>query len=216
MEVKNKRSDVVSTPLYTIAFFADDNAKSRLMKLQFFDRSLLSSVHKRLEDGKFELKALKTHVISNNDYSDLLMMLVEAKRLYTAGKEFEMFMEGRKSAFGIFAIKKEGKLHAGFCIYTAQDGMVIQNSKEVVPVMNKKRVSRILEDGSFEEMIAPRFVQELNDLISKMTAVIAGTSNVLSIHLEKLNKGNNYQPKEANMELEDTSSDESVDDEYPF
>lgn len=211
---KKYDNEVISTPLYSMAFFADDTAKSRMFKMQLFDRSLLMSIHRRQDDGKFELKAVKTCVISQNDMSDLLMLLTEAKRMYQAGQEFEIVFETKKSAFGLFAIKHNGELSGGFALYNCNEGIVVQNAREVVPIINKRRVRLIEADGSLSDKIAPRFIQEINELIGKLTACLYGESSIMKSHLDKFaKKASGTFNREANVDLEDNTTE---DDEYPF
>ena len=217
MTNEKSKENLVSTPVYTIAAFGEDPAKSKLFKMQLFERSILMSVHSRREDGKFELKAMKTSVVSQNDIADMIMMFKLAKKDFVAGKEFEYVIESKKSAFGLFGIKKDDELIAGFAVYDANEGMVIQNSKIVTPIYNKRRVRVIEATGELVDKIAPRAVQEFDTIIGLLTAIQNGESNIMSIHLEKLAKKNNPNggyTREANVELDDSTSDSG--DEFPF
>lgn len=213
-----KKENLVFTPVYTIASFHEEMDKCRLFKLQLFERSFAMSVHKRQDDGKFDFKAMKTATVSQNDIADLIMMLKLAKKDFQAGKEFEYVMETKKSAFGVFGVKNEkGEIISGFAVYDANDGFVVQNSKVVVPMTNKRRVREIDPSGEMVDKIAPRAIQELDTIIGLLTSMMYGESNIMSVHLEKIAKKNNPNgySREANVELEDNTS-EDENDEFPF
>lgn len=216
-----QNTDVTSTNFHSEAFFSNSDpiAKSRRFAMSLFERGMICSIHAREEAGNFAKKALKTHFLNSNDFEEAILMLRQAMNDAREGKSFEYVMPGKKSGFGVFGIKKEGEYVAGFAIYDANEGIVIQNSKEVCPIANKVRVKKIKDDGEQEDLVQLGFNSACTAIIGKLRACINGESNIYSSHLEKMGKkfadrASYKEPNVTDMPSADYTEDGGND--FPF
>lgn len=213
----NNEDKIVSTFLYSYVFFNNTDAtKSKKFDISLLNRGINVSVFNK-EGEVFSKKKSRGYFISQYQVMQFLSMLHMAKDEFIKGKEFELCMANSKSALGLFAMKKDDVLVGGFTIYDVADGLVLQAKRDLIPILPKNDVKSFDKQGTLLDVSPHRFVLEINQLISMLEAIVARTSNIYQLHMDKFYKENprnnggavsGYAPTEAG-----TDSDS---DEFPF
>lgn len=181
----NNNEKVVSTYLHSVAYFNNTDAtKSKKLTINLFNRGMYISVYGK--DGEvFAKKQSRGYMVGQYNIVDLLDMLMTARVEFSKGKEFEFVMANSKSAFGVFAMKKDDVLVGGYGLYDVVDGLVIQGKRDLVPVLPKNVVKSFDKQGTLVDVSTPAFLKDLDTLIGLITAILNRTSTVYNMHMSK-------------------------------